>query len=461
MTKILITGVTSRGAPGVYERQLGNVAILIPMVQLLKQYLPDVEISTDIQLRDEFCARYGITSIPKPKQRLPRFNLVLELALVTWDVFRVSLWECIKDATSINAKFLIKGKKFQKFTETDMVLDFSGDIFPSDTSWIGVLIQALEVVTIKKLGCTVIEFVSSPGPFNTWFRRAVAKLMYENIDLFLNREELSSELLKQLGVKKPILTTACPAFLLIPDSPERGKEIMAQEGVDVNSKPLIGLTLAGYNLSQRSWRKPKSFEDLKAFIPTLRWLLDDLKATVVLLPHVYRTNPYVNEYELVNGPDHDILLNLFRMVNGENYEGKLRLVEGKYTASEVKSLIGQFDMLISGRLHAGVAALSQGIPTVLLAYGHKHRGFARLVGQEKYAYSGKDSKKLLSLVKEAWQNRSEIKKTIQEKMPRVSELVRLNFEIIKEMASLDKGSRGQIPQEVLDSWIERSEKLKA
>lgn len=460
MTKILIVGLLGRADLGVYERQLGNVAILIPMVKLLKQYISDARISTNIQLTDEFCAAHGITRIPKPKKYLPRFNWALELVLSFFDTVRASLWRCVRDILHINAQVLIKGERLNRFAEADIVLDFNGDIFPSDTNPLGAVMQALEILTIKKLGVPVVEFVSSPGPFNSWFRRTVSKLMYKNVDLFLNREAISSELLKQIGVRKPILTTACPAFLLEPASPERGKEILANEGVKITFKPLIGLTLSGYNLvSQRTWGKPSNFDDLKLFVPMLRWLLDDLKATVVLLPHVYRTNPYVHEYELINGPDHDILLNLFRMIDGENYKEKLRLTEGKYTASEAKSVIGLCDMFISGRLHAGVGALSQGVPTALIAYGHKHQGFARLLGQEKCVYNGKDSEELLSLIKETWQNRAEIKKTIQEQMPRVSKLVHLNFEVVKEIIASVGSERKCISEEKVNILLEKAERL--
>ena len=110
-------------------------------------------------------------------------------------------------------------------------------------------------------------------------------------------------------------------------------------------------------------------------------LLDDLNANVFLLPHVYRRNPYTTGGEHINGPDYDILLHLFKMVDGDKYQGRFKLIEGKYTSSEAKGIIGQCDMYISGRLHAGVAAASQIVPIVFLAYGHKHRGFARLLHQ--------------------------------------------------------------------------------
>ena len=231
-----------------------------------------------------------------------------------------------------------------------------------------------------------------------------------------------------------------------------------KENVDVNARPLVGITLCGYNLfSLRTWGKPKHFDDLRLYVPMVKYLLDDLNANVFLLPHVYRTNPYTYAGELINGPDYDICLNLFKMVDGNKYKGRLKLVEGKYTPSEAKGIIGQCDMYISGRLHAGVAALSQAIPTVLLAYGHKHRGFASLLYQQKYVYEGKDTEELVSIVEDAWKNREEITKVLKDRMTRIRELVHLNFEIVKEIVGLPEKDRNHMPKELSYAWVKRGE----
>ena len=459
MTKILIVGLTSGGEVGQYEKQLGNVAILIPMIELLKRYIPDVEISTTIQLTDNFCMTHGINRISNPKKLLPRFDFVRILLLSLFDLFRASLWRFFRIFLHPNFQILIRRKRLERFSNSDVILDFNGDIFPSDAHSTQVLIHALEILTIRQLGVPVIEFASSPGPFNTWFRCFISKLVFNKINVIVNREPVSSELLKQIGIKKtPIVNAACPAFLLEPAPVEKAEGILMKENVDVKARPLIGVTLAGYNLiSQRTWGKPKNFDDLSLFVPMIKYLLDDLNASVFLLPHVYRVNPYTYAGEHINGPDYDILLHLYRMADGDKYNGRLRLIEGKYTSSEAKGVIGQCDMYISGRLHAGVAALSQGIPTVLLAYGHKHRGFASLVHQEKYVFEGTDPGELKSIVEDTWKNREGIKKVLKDRMARIRDLVNLNFKIVKEIVDLTEEERNNIPKEKSDVWVKMGE----
>ena len=368
MTKIRIVGLTGGGSIGAYETQLGNAAILIPMIKLMKSHIPEMELSTTIQLTDRFCQTHGIDRISNTRRLIPRFDRELKVLIACFDLLRTSLWRLLKNLLHLNPKVLIRGKYLEMFADSDLVLDFNGDIFPSDTRAAIVLSHALQIATIRKLGVPVVEFVSSPGPFNTWFRRFVSRFMFKRISVFANRERTSATYLKQIGIERPIVNTACPAFLLEPVSGDRAKELLLKEKVIRNDRPLIGITLCGYNLpSQHTWGMPESFDDLTTFVPALKWLLDDLNATVFLLPHVYRMNPYTYAHEHINGPDYDICSNLFEMVEGNKYDGRLRLIQGKYTPSEAKGIIGQCDMYISGRLHAAVCR-------VIAIHSHSNTG---------------------------------------------------------------------------------------
>jgi len=459
MAKIHVISLL-QGTIGGVEEQLGNVAVLIPMAKMLKKYVPGAEISTSIQLTDEFCRQHGITRLSTPRSISSRFDGMLRLLVSFSDLLRASLWRFLRNVLHLNFPILIRRSRLERYANLDVVLDFNGDIFPSDTHPGLVLMHVLEILTIRRLGIPVIEFVSSPGPFNTWFTRSISRLMFGKVSVVTNREPVSSELLKQIGVKEvPIVNTACPAFLLKPAPIERANGIFVREGIDVKARPLIGVTLCGYNLTHRTWGKPKNIEGLSLYVPMVKYLLDDLQANVFFLPHVYRINPYTMTLEYINGPDHDIAVFLYSMVNGDKYKGRCNVINGKYRTWEAKSMIGQCDLYISGRLHAGVAALSQAVPTVLLGYGHKHRGFARLLHQEKYVFEGTDSEELRSIVQDAWENRENTAQILKDRMPKIRELVNLNFEIIKEIVDLDKTVRDNIPKEISDSWVKRGERL--
>lgn len=443
MTKILLTGLPGRRGPaGVYERQLGNVAILIPLIAELRKRLPDVSLDTTIQLTDEFCAAYGITSLPAERRHLSKFDGPFKLLRAAWAWLRARVgW--------------LRSSYLAPWLDYDLILDFHGDQFPSDVHPIRVATHAFEIAALRHLSphLPIIEFVSSPGPFETEFQRWVARFMYRHLTLFTNREPLSSELLKEIGFGKNTVNTACPAWLLQPADKARGEHLLRAEGINLDKRPLVGLTLCGYNLpSLRTWKKVSNWDDLQIYVPLLRYLLDTLDAHVFLLPHVYRFNPYTRSRELINGPDYDILWYLANLM-GEH--PRLHLIQGKYAAEEAKTMIGQCDLFISGRLHAAVAAMSQHVPTVLIAYGHKHHGFAQLIDHDAYVFDGDDSQALAALAERAWQERDAIRLKLAHNMPHVAQLVQLNFEIIEQILSMEPAQRSPITPEQMQIWAEQ------
>lgn len=449
MKKICIIGLTAQGGLGTYEQQLGNAAILIPLVQYLHKYIPDGEISTTIQLSNEFCEKYGIIRIERPITYLPR-----SLHQIIDSIFcfiLINFWFFSKKYLKLNLKSFLRPNKIQNFIKYEIFLDFHGDILPNDSTVIPIFIHCIDILIIKRLNIPVIEFANSPGPFFGILKTSLSKIIFNNTTLILNREPFSTELIKEIGIRTPIITTACPAFLLtIPDE-NRIKEMLINEGIYEKDRPFIGFTLAGYNLfSFRRWDKFPNFNDLKVYIPILKYLLNVLDAKVLLIPHVYRTNPWSGEF--IQGPDYMILKQLYTDINGDTYNGRLKFIKGIYTTSEIKAIIGQCDLFIGGRMHACIAAVSQCIPTIFLAYGIKHFGMAKHVGLEKYVTDGKNPEITLAIVQEAWQNKEKIKKSLNNRIIKIKTLSELNFEIIRDILDLDPIQRLNPPVEIINRW---------
>jgi polysaccharide pyruvyl transferase WcaK-like protein len=59
---------------------------------------------------------------------------------------------------------------------------------------------------------------------------------------------------------------------------------------------------------------------------------------------------------------------------------RVRLVTGEYDCHQLKYIIGQCDFFIGSRMHACIAALSQGVPCVGVAYSKKFAGVFDSVG---------------------------------------------------------------------------------
>lgn len=429
MTKILIMGLSAT-VMSKMEEQLGNAAICISTIRILKEAITDAEIYTSLQLSENFCKDHEIKSLHDEVFWKYNYANILQSFV---DLLRCGFWRLFRKTLRVDIEMLTRGKKLQEFASADIIIDLGGELYSSDNNpWLRLMKHSAELLTARLLGKPVIIFAVSYGPFHPRLILLLARFTLNRATLITTREQLSNEYLQEIGVKKELLVaTACPAFLFEPASQERAKEILLHEGIDKSNRPLVGVTLAGYNLySYHTWGIPPTFKDLSSYAPAVKYLLDELKANVILIPHVYRTNQWTGEY--IHGPDYVILQHLYQLVDGDKYSGRIKLVNGAYSASEIKSVIGQLDLFVTGRLHAGIAALSQAIPTVLLAYGRKHYGVAKLLNQERYVCTGRDPEEIISAVRTAWENREEIRKMLLEKLVTVRELAKLNAKLVKE-----------------------------
>ncbi len=456
MTKILIIGLTA-GPAGLMERQAGNMAIFISTLKILKDVIPDVQISTSLQLSEDFCNRYGLVSLKHRSFYEPNFRSGLISLL---DYMRSGLWYFFKKKIKLDVKFLIKGVRLKELIRSDMIIDFSGDMYGDNGHPLHLLKHSLDMLTARLLEKPVFMFAQSPGPFTKKLRLFFAKYVLNKVSLITTREPWSYEILKRSGINKAlIIKTACPAFLLPSSSKEKIEKILKEESIKVNF-PLVGINICGWNFIHDRYKEHREDKELMPLVVVIKYLLEKLKINVLLIPHVFRTD---KSGKLIHGPDTKIIEQLYRILDNDRsrYGDRLKILKGIYESSEIKGIIGRCNLFISGRIHAGVAALSQNIPTILLAYAYKHYGFARLVGQERYVsnnFGGKiNAQDVISKIEDVWNNKEKISLEIKNKMPRVRQLVLLNATITKEIIDLIKRGEKSIPSETINSWLERGD----
>jgi colanic acid/amylovoran biosynthesis protein len=98
---------------------------------------------------------------------------------------------------------------------------------------------------------------------------------------------------------------------------------------------------------------------------------------------------------------------------------RVATLEGSYTASEIKWLIGRCGFFVGARMHACIAAVSQGIPTVVQAYSKKAEGVMRLAGAGETVVDLRDRSLEESLAEtiERFENRDALRAKLDEAMP--------------------------------------------
>jgi len=330
----------------------------------------------------------------------------------------------------------------QAVQESDLVIDFSGDIWGDNADFLGenrFLVGLLKDLTAINLRKPVAMLAGSPGPFSNHRTAELAKEVYGRFSLVTNREPLSTELLRQAGFDtRRTHTLACPSFLFQAAPQETMAPLLAREGLSRpgRTKPIVGFVLCGWNFPNGPFdRWPREDTDYTHFATAVEHICNSLGAQVCLLSHSNGFDPAAGEFQLKHGRDYPIIKQLQSVVRSRGLAEDVFALDGVYDAWQTKAIIGSFDMLVSGRVHAAAAAFSQRIPTVVIDYGHEPKahklsGFAKTVGAEGYVADPTDAADLIARIDDCWQDRARYRAALEARLPGVEEMARCNFSLL-------------------------------
>jgi len=430
--RILLTGQCTLHWGRMEYGNLGNYAIIEPFIRELHRVFPNVEIRTTFQMTDEFCKRERIKRLPMKLYYEWRYT---DLWKSLWEVLSAGIKKYFKIAP-------LKTAYIKECLAADLIIDFSGDMWGDNADLVGkhrFLIGLCKDLTAHLLRKPVVLLAGSPGPFKKWWHRFLAKMMLKRFNLITNREPISTEwLLKNNFSIQNIKTLACPAFLFEARSDDEMSDIYAKECLLDPERPTVGFIICGWNMPVGPFdRWPRNDNDFQIFAEAVEYIENQLGARVCLLSHNNGFIPPPN-FKMMPGRDHQMLLGLMNILNKRGKAKNLLTLDGLYDAAQTKAIIRQFDMLVSGRIHAAVAGLTQKVPTVLIDYGHeprahKLRGFAAILGIEKYLADPANKEDLIGKIGACWNNREFLRQYLKNRIPEVKELSRENFNLLRQV----------------------------
>ena len=137
----------------------------------------------------------------------------------------------------------------------------------------------------------------------------------------------------------------------------------------------------------------------------------------MLVPHVFGTKEHIESDSAA--------CELIYAELKPKYQNKLYRVRGNYDQGEIKYIIGLSDFFIGSRMHACIAALSQNIPAVAIAYSKKFIGVLKTINAES---SVVDPRKLeindiLAVIDRAYDDRASLHRQLEQTIPGVKETV--------------------------------------
>jgi len=253
-------------------------------------------------------------------------------------------------------------------TGVDVVGDVRGgdsfsDIYGLGSSVMGFL-MAWTAVLVKG---TMVQFPQTYGPYKSPVARRLASYLLKRSSVIIARDQESQAVAQELaGPGRDVLLSPDVAFALDPVRPEGAEPVPPGAiGLNVNGLMYNG----GY--SRRNMFGLKL--DYAAFLPELiSALLAEAPGELWLVPHTYAPRGDVESDNEASEKIRDSLPPELR--------SRVRLISAEYDQHEIKWIIGQFDFFVGSRMHACIAALSQGVPCAGVAYSRKFAGVFESVG---------------------------------------------------------------------------------
>lgn len=411
---------------------IGNYYVIEPFFSELHKVFPDAEIITTFQMSDAFCKKANIERIPLS-------------CYYSWDEHDLTMaYKELAIAQIYNEtnEIIERTQYIDYILSSDIVIDYSGDIWGKNADLVGpnrFLVGLLKDRVAQLFKKATFMIAGSPGPFNKNETLKFAQLVYKNFNLVTNREEISKEVLHEYGfdISKTI-DCACPAFEFKASNINDIKHLIKGSFLEKKEKPTIGFIICGWNMIKGPFNRDDwNDEEFSLYVKLLNDLINGLDVNVCIMSHSNGFNLPPN-FKLIKGRDFSLVKRVYDILKQTEVKDRIYLFDDIYLPSETKAIIGQFDMLITGRVHAAVASLSQNIPTVIIDYGHEPKahklyGFAKIAQVEEYVADphNYDDMKIKSF--KCFNNRLEIANQLKERNKEIKKLIKLNFESLKDI----------------------------
>jgi polysaccharide pyruvyl transferase WcaK-like protein len=286
------------------------------------------------------------------------------------------------------------------------------------------------IITIF-LGKKLVLLPQTFGPFKSKISKVLAKYILNRAYRIYTRDKnglsyLKQYLTKNSVCKKPIFC-ADIAFMLDSIMPNK---IDLDPGFSFNlSKPLIGININGL-MYNGGYTKKNMFGlciDYKSLIEMLiQILISKTDCCILLIPHTFGQTGNINS-------DLDASKSIMKKLTDIS-TNRVSMLSRIYDQSELKGIINLCDFFIGSRMHSCIAALSQGIPTIGIAYSKKFKGVFDSIGMEKNVLDARilDEQNIINKILEFYQKRNESKEEIKRQVDTAQKQI---LTIFKEFAS--------------------------
>ncbi len=311
-----------------------------------------------------------------------------------------------------------------KIAEADIIASMAGgDSFSDIYGLTRFFYVSLPQILALSLGKKLILLPQTIGPFKSRIAKALAKYILNHAKVIYSRDYTGLDGTRELiGLEKgseKLRFCYDVGFVVDPLKPDN----MDLDGLleqRMDASVLVGLNVSGL-LFMGGYTKNNMFGlkvDYRQLVyDVIKHLIHKKGAAVLLVPHVFGTKEHAES-------DSSVCEQIYAELK-QKYQNKLYMVRGSYNQGEIKYIIGLCDFFIGSRMHACIAALSQHIPTVSIAYSKKFFGVMQSIGVESLVADPRKLGKneIIKIIDEAYEQRALLHEQLQKTIPHVKETV--------------------------------------
>ena len=319
---------------------------------------------------------------------------------------------------------------YRKFCEilknADLVIDLSGDSISCDYNDYSVFFQIIPLLYAHILRIPYVLYAQSIGPFKSNYLYRIVKLVLRKAPLIIAREEITISLLEQSDIRDNVKLGADSAFLLRPAKEDITK-ISEQHNITFSKRKYIAVSMS--SLISKYFHDTSMTAELFSEIiaELLDYIIENYNLDIIFIPHVMKgtKNDIHSSYEVIEKMQH---------------KQNAILIKETYNGAQFKAIIGECNGLITCRMHAAIAAVSQCVPTLIFAYNHKTEGIlGEMLNQKDLIIDIRDisadvfKRLLYQKSRHLIEKREDIKKKLTAPIVKMQDMARDNFFLCKDL----------------------------
>ena len=352
---------------------MGVSALSASLIKLIREARPDASFYFFIGNKSNHSQKLNISD-REIKIKIVNYRLSPQSKIhehLFW-ILVMAFLQRIIPVQSIKKSIIQSTPSLKTLKQADFIGDIRGgdsfsDIYGLQRMILGIIPQLIVLL----LGKELVLLPQSYGPFKSALAKKIAHFVISKSSIILSRDRQSIEVIKNIlrkkGANKKIILCPDVAFALDSIIPQKINIIPPID--KPHDVALIGFNINGL-LYNGGYSKNNMFGlryDYRLFTQKLaESLLEKTNAHLLLIPHTFAPAGNVES-------DNEACREIYEFLQ-QSFTGRIHFVAGIYNQFNIKGIIGFCDFYIGSRMHSCIAALSQGIPTVGVAYSRKFKG---------------------------------------------------------------------------------------